>query len=1155
MTIRQKTLMILVLSVLLMTSMMFWWARGVLLHRAQENTSQAVQAKQLRIQANLAQVKEVLATLAFDYAAWDDTYAFMHDPDPAYLSSNFIDQTFAHQGLNVAALIDVQGEVLFAKYYDLAKDAERPLPSALAQLLAQPSVLTRAQESGGVHGLIMLEGQPMFIASQPVLTSAYQGPARGVLIFAKVFDESKLQQLEQLTGLALALHTVKAANMPDGLWDIPEKEHPLTRIAGEYLHIYLPFRDVFNAPILMLEVSLWRGFYLQALQDLRVLLMLLLLTGGLGVLVMLWVLDRLVLARISQVQSFVQGIAQEKRFASRIQMVGRDEINSLAECINGLLAALEDEIRLKLAKEREAHEHAEQFARIFQLSSMAVTVTRIEDGLLLNVNEGFVQLSGYSREEAIGKTTLELGLFDDPAQREELVSILRTEGRINHYELRFRRKPGALMDALLSVDWVHVEGQPYLLSVVIDITARKAMERALEQSREQYQLAIHGSNDGIWDWDMLNNALFLSARWKAMLGYADEELENVFATFERLLHPDDRASVLNYVQTYLQGNEEGYHIEFRMCHKQGHDVWILARGAALRDAQGKPYRMAGSHTDITARKHNELALEQARQAAEAATVAKSEFLANMSHEIRTPLNGIVGMTWLLADTTLNTTQQRYLEAIRSSGDALLSLVNDILDFSKMEAGHLLLEQIEFDLYAVLESLNALMAFKAHAKGLEFVCDLAPQTERYFHGDPNRLTQILNNLLSNAIKFTPQGEVCLTVRRLQKQDDETVWLHFAVSDSGMGIAADKLNTLFQKFSQIDASMTRKFGGTGLGLAICKQLVQIMGGEIGVNSQVGQGATFWFTLPLQPARTSAAPRVAAELANVRVLVVDDHARTRTVLTEALREQGAEVDAVSDGPSALRVLYTALSEGAPYALALLDQQMPLMDGLALARAIRANTQLHATRLVLLGTTQGAPEIDEAALQTHGFAGCLHKPIPVWRLAEQLTPLLQAAQSPDEAPPASTQAPYANPLAQQVTGLFAGQDKRVLLVEDNAINRQVLVGVLTKLGLSVDQAEDGAQAIECLQCQRYDAVLMDVQMPEVDGLQATAWIRAQAMSNRAETRPLPVIAMTAHAMQDDKALCLQAGMDDYLTKPVDVMALCKSLQTHLQNETCRGV
>ncbi len=1018
MTIRQKTLMILVLSVLLMTSMMFWWARGVLLHRAQENTWQAVQAKQSRIRANLEQVQEALATLAFDYAAWDDTYAFMHTHAPAYLTSNFIDQTFAHQGLNFAALIDVQGEVLFAKYYDLEKERERPLPPDFAQLLAQPSVLTRVQGSNGVQGLIMLEGQPMFVASQPVLTSAYQGPARGVLIFARALDDSRLRQLEQLTGLTLALHTADAPEVPEGLWEMAPQARPLMRTHGEYLHIYLSFRDVFEAPVLVLQLSLWQGFYLQARQDLRVLLMLLLLTGGLGVLVMLWVLDRLVLAKISRVQSFVQDVAHNKRFAQRIHIAGHDEIQRLAECINGLLAALEDEIRMKLANEREAHEHAEQFARIFQLSSMAVTVTRPEDGLLLNVNEGFVQLSGYRREEALGKTTLELGLFENPAQREELISALRIQGRIMHYELCLRKKSGDLVDALLSTDWVHVEGRPYLLSVVIDITARKTMERALEA---------------------------------------------------------------------------------------------------------------------------------ARQAAEAATVAKSEFLANMSHEIRTPLNGIVGMTWLLADTALTATQRHYLDAIRISSDTLLALVNDILDFSKMEAGHLLLEQIEFDLYAVVESLNAMMAFKAHDKGLEFVCDLAPQTGRYFYGDPNRLTQILSNLLSNAIKFTAQGEVCLTVRRLQKQDGEAVWLQFTVSDSGMGIEADKLNKLFQKFSQVDASMTRKFGGTGLGLAICKQLVQMMGGEIGVSSQMNAGTRFWFNIPLPQAQTHDTPSVPDGLAGVRVLVVDDHPLTQAVLSDALRALGAEVSALGDGPSALQAVYTALSDKVPYALVLVDQQMPLMDGLALARAIRANPQLHTTQLLLLGSTPCAHDMDEAALTQQGFAACLHKPVPIWRLAELLAPVLQAVIPAEGTRATPMQTSPANALAQQVAGLFAGQDKRILLVEDNAINRQVLRGVLEKLGLCVDQAEDGAQAIERLQHHRYDAVLMDVQMPGVDGLQATAWIRAQAITNRADTRPLPVIAMTAHAMQDDKALCLQAGMDDYLTKPVDVLALSKSLQTHL--------
>jgi len=780
------------------------------------------------------------------------------------------------------------------------------------------------------------------------------------------------------------------------------------------------------------------------------------------------------------------------------------------------------DLNITLPKLREIWDKAPLSIMLFEPNDPKVPVK------IVDCNPRACEMHGYTREELVGQCVdlIEANPWAHNAINwiESLRKQPRSEG-----ESRHKRKDGSIFWVEYFTTLIVVDGHEYVIGLDHDATARKQLEQALAHESDLFCALLDYNDDNIYFKDRESRFLRIGREMAKKFGLDDPKAAVGKTDFDFFnaehAQPayDDEQNIIRTGQGLIAKVE-------KEVWPDGRVTWGLTSKLPIRNAAGEIFGTCGITKDITALKVTEQRLSEARDAAESATKAKSEFLANMSHEIRTPMNGVIGMTGLLLDTELDDLQREFAETIRTSADTLLTVINDILDFSKIEAGKLHFEALEFGLVETVEGTLDMLAERAQRKNIELVSAIPPDVPPYLIGDPGRLRQVLVNLIGNAIKFTERGEVVIRVFK-EAETDTHATLRFNVIDTGIGIPLEVQARLFQAFTQADSSTTRRYGGTGLGLAISKQIVAMMNGQIGVTSEPGKGATFWFTAqflkhvgPLPAAREN----YNRDLFDLRVLVVDDNATNRQILRHQIVAWKMQKGSAASGHEALKILHAAAAAGKAYDVALLDMQMPEMDGLTLAKAIKADPAIASTHLIIL--TSLGHVMAQKELKAIGIDAYLVKPVKQSRLFDCLVDVVGQAVADNifvkAATPISAPVPAGTPLKV-----------KILLAEDNTVNQKVALAQLKKLGYGAEAVGNGLEAVQALDDIAYDIIFMDCQMPEMDGYEATQCIRKReheaSTSGRLKSR-VHIIAMTANAMQGDQEKCLAAGMDDYVSKPV---------------------
>jgi len=777
------------------------------------------------------------------------------------------------------------------------------------------------------------------------------------------------------------------------------------------------------------------------------------------------------------------------------------------------------------------------------------------DSTYMGCNQAFARAAGLAApEQIVGMSDMDLpwGKSQGELYRRSDRDVMDSGQPLLHVEELARIADGSERHIMASKVPIRdaAGGVMGVLGIYADVTEERNAVEAVRRAEEKFRGIFQNSTIGIFQSSPEGRLLSANPAYSAIFGY--DSPEEMLAEAEdigcrRYVDPARRMEFLTLMAR--DGSVSDFECEVR--HKDQSTRHVSLKARIGRDGQGRIAYFDGTIEDITARKAAEASVQKAqaqlsaakeaadsaRAAAESASRAKSEFLANMSHEIRTPLNGVIGMTDVLIGKGLTPQQLRYAQIVKSSANALLDLINDILDFSKIEAGKLELEAAEMDLKAVAEEVVEMMAQKTAAKGLELACHFDSNLHAHVVGDAARIRQVLLNLVSNAVKFTEKGHVIVRAAA-EEQTDEHIVVKLCVQDSGIGISQDRMNRLFRSFSQVDTSTTRKYGGTGLGLAICKQLVELMGGKIGVDSAAGAGSTFWFTARFPKcAPTPSTAQRAAHLRGLRVLAVDDSAACREILRDQLSSWGFVVQTADGGESALEALRTANHEGRPFQVAVVDMMMPGMNGADLARAVRADPSMQGTQLMML-TSMDNP-FDPAEMRKIGFASCMTKPVRQSQLFDRIAEALAGG------PTAAQTAPL---LPEPVQIRSAGGNAMILLVEDNDVNRLVAGEILDSAGYRCQAVGDGLAAVNAVMEGKFDLVLMDCQMPGMDGFEATKRIREMEREGRlARSSRLPIVALTANAIRGDRERCLAAGMDDYVSKPVDPDKLLGAIATLL--------
>ncbi len=755
---------------------------------------------------------------------------------------------------------------------------------------------------------------------------------------------------------------------------------------------------------------------------------------------------------------------------------------------------------------------AEEILRTLSNSS-TIGIYIVQDLEFKFVNPQFQRYTGYNEDELIGTNSLMFFFAEDRGMVGEKVMKMLKREKVSPYEYRIVNKQGELRWVMETVTSIQYQGKQAVLGSFMDITEHKQTEELFRTLSNRSPIGVYIVQDGKFQ--------FVNPQFQKYTGYSEYDLLDT--SFWKLVFHKDR-EVLRENLMKLRG-ERSPAYEYRIVDKNGEVKWIMETSTSIQYRTGQA--VLGTIIDITERKLAEAELQNAKEAAEAASHAKSEFLANMSHEIRTPLNAIVGMTELTLDTELKAEQRDFLKVVQSSSETLLGLINDILDFSKIEAGQMEIEEVGFNLTELVEGVAEILSVRAYNKGLELLCYVDPGLPDLVIGDPTRVSQVLVNLIGNAIKFTERGEVSIKVEKAESDDIEKMGLHFMVSDTGIGISKENQARIFEKFSQADSSTTRRFGGTGLGLSISKSLVELMGGSMWLESEEGKGSVFHFCLSfiyehVEKNNIKCGP-VYPDFKDLSVLVVDDNTTNRIILSRTLSAWGFRITEAESGEKALSLFNDGSQE---FSLVILDHEMPDMDGMDLAKEIRRLDGFGNVRIIMLSSRGG---IRSAEMKDLGITEFISKPI---RQSKLLDVLKQGLSEFREEEIAGGVEPF------RVNG---NESLRVLVVDDTVDNQNLAKRILENAGYKVDVAEDGEKAIDAFTKSRYDLVLMDVQMPIMDGFSATREIRKFERGRDIERTP--IVALTAHAIVGYREKCLENEMDDYITKPLKKKVLLDTI------------